>query len=274
LRKYVSGSNILKGIILSAENRISPSKDQQAEQVLLGQQTGKYTDELFDSIQGLIASVARRHQRDTVPLDDFIQEANLKVLEALAHYRKERGAVSTFVSKVTNDAMHEAVAEYAYPVRLTSHTLTKKNRLIREAEKQTQLTHQVPTIYEIAKNQYRPCHTKNMLMSTSQASSLNQPLMGSDSRDDLIDSLPATDSLRPTEDEALANCLSSYLYILARDFCTNEQIEALDLFIQGYDAKDSSNILSERYGAPFTRQAVESRLNKAFNNLRKHFSDY
>lgn len=228
------------------------------------------------SFKGLVLSASERYVGLDVSRDDLIQEANLSIVRSLGRYDPERGSISNFVVKVSRDAMQDAIPN-EWPIPMKKHAWRTRKGLYEEADISTQVNKQIPTFKEMAVDQYRPEIIENMLITTQDPDSLNQlayPEEGDS--DELIDTLTTdttTTTIRVTEEEVIHKCEEEALTDLVLQCCTEKQVEAIALFVQGYEPNEISEILTERSGEPISRQAIDNRLYYGFKKLREHASE-
>ena len=90
---------------------------------------------VVDEILPLLRRWSRRYAGRGVDTDDLVQDAVVGVLRALARYRPERGPFLPWARLWARQALQQAVAEGARPVRLPTHVLWDMHELKEQRER-------------------------------------------------------------------------------------------------------------------------------------------
>jgi RNA polymerase primary sigma factor len=108
-------------------------------------------ERLINSNLRLVVSVAKRYQRQNIPLLDLIQEGTLGLIRASEKFDWRRGnKFSTYAIWWIRQAVDRAVCSQAEPIRIPVHVYERRRKLVRVRQALTLELEREPSLAEIA----------------------------------------------------------------------------------------------------------------------------
>ncbi len=108
-------------------------------------------ERLINSNLRLVVSVAKRYQRQSIPLLDLIQEGTLGLIRASEKFDWRRGnKFSTYAIWWIRQAIDRAVCSQAEPIRIPVHVNERRRRLARVRQALTLDLEREPSLAEVA----------------------------------------------------------------------------------------------------------------------------
>jgi RNA polymerase primary sigma factor len=122
---------------------------QLAKRIERGDQQAK--ERLINANLRLVVSVAKRYQRQSIPLLDLIQEGTLGLIRASEKFDWRRGnKFSTYAIWWIRQAIDRAVCNQAEPIRIPVHVYERRRRLARVGQSLTLELEREPSLAEVA----------------------------------------------------------------------------------------------------------------------------
>src|SRR3954470_21250459 len=122
---------------------------QLAKQIERGDEQAK--ERLINANLRLVVSVAKRYQRETIPLLDLIQEGTLGLIRASEKFDWRRGnKFSTYAIWWIRQAVDRAVCNQAEPIRIPVHIYERRRRLAHVRRALTLELEREPSLAEVA----------------------------------------------------------------------------------------------------------------------------
>jgi RNA polymerase primary sigma factor len=108
-------------------------------------------ERLINSNLRLVVSVAKRYQRQSIPLLDLIQEGTLGLIRASEKFDWRRGnKFSTYAIWWIRQAVDRAVCSQAEPIRIPVHVYERRRKLVRIRQALTLELEREPSLAEVA----------------------------------------------------------------------------------------------------------------------------
>ena len=122
---------------------------QLAKRIKRGDERAK--ERLINSNLRLVVSVAKRYQRQGIPLLDLIQEGTIGLIRASEKFDWRRGnKFSTYAIWWIRQAIDRAVCNQAEPIRIPVHVYERRRRLARAKQALTLELEREPSLAEVA----------------------------------------------------------------------------------------------------------------------------
>jgi RNA polymerase primary sigma factor len=122
---------------------------QLAKRIERGDEQAK--ERLINANLRLVVSVAKRYQRQSIPLLDLIQEGTLGLIRASEKFDWRRGnKFSTYAIWWIRQAIDRAVCSQAEPIRIPVHVYDRRRRLARVRQALTLELEREPSLAEVA----------------------------------------------------------------------------------------------------------------------------
>jgi RNA polymerase primary sigma factor len=126
-----------------------------AEEVQLAKRIERGDDQakerLIKANLRLVVSVAKRYQRQSIPLLDLIQEGTIGLIRASEKFDWRRGnKFSTYAIWWIRQAIDRAVCSQAEPIRIPVHVYERRRRLARVRQALTLELEREPSLVEVA----------------------------------------------------------------------------------------------------------------------------
>jgi RNA polymerase primary sigma factor len=122
---------------------------QLAKRIERGEEQAK--ERLINANLRLVVSVAKRYQRQSIPLLDLIQEGTLGLIRASEKFDWRRGnKFSTYAIWWIRQAIDRAVCSQAEPIRIPVHVYERRRRLARVRQALTLELEREPSVDEVA----------------------------------------------------------------------------------------------------------------------------
>ncbi|MBT8405537.1 MAG: sigma-70 family RNA polymerase sigma factor [Gemmatimonadetes bacterium] len=223
-------------------------------------------DKLVRSNLRFVVSVAKKYQKQGVPLSDLINEGNLGLIRAAHKFDETKGI--KFISYAVwwiRQAILQALAEQSRIVRVPLNRAGALHRIGRRSSSLLQELGREPTVEEIARDLDIPEQEVERTMAISQSHlSLDAPITpGEDSR--LLDYLPDQFSPGP-EDEAYEHALKRTVED-ALSSLKEREAKILRLYY-GLDDQDPMTLEEIGQILGITRERVRQIKEKALARLR------
>ncbi|MBT8335059.1 MAG: sigma-70 family RNA polymerase sigma factor [Gemmatimonadetes bacterium] len=223
-------------------------------------------DKLVRSNLRFVVSVAKKYQKQGVPLSDLINEGNLGLIRAAHKFDETKGI--KFISYAVwwiRQAILQALAEQSRIVRVPLNRAGALHRIGRRSSSLLQELGREPTVEEIARDLDIPEQEVERTMAISQSHlSLDAPITpGEDSR--LLDYLPDQFSPGP-EDEAYEHALKRTVED-ALSSLKEREAKILRLYY-GLDHQDPMTLEEIGQILGITRERVRQIKEKALARLR------
>ncbi len=129
---------------------LTPAEEVQlAKRIERGDEQAK--ERLINSNLRLVVSVAKRYQRQNIPLLDLIQEGTLGLIRASEKFDWRRGnKFSTYAIWWIRQAVDRAVCSQAAPIRIPVHVYERRRKLVRVRQALTLELEREPSLAELA----------------------------------------------------------------------------------------------------------------------------
>jgi RNA polymerase primary sigma factor len=227
---------------------------------------GECLDKLVRSNLRFVVSVAKKYQKQGVPLSDLINEGNLGLIRAAHKFDETKGI--KFISYAVwwiRQAILQALAEQSRIVRVPLNRAGALHRIGRRSSTLLQELGREPTVEEIARDLDIPEAEVERTLAISQSHlSLDAPMTpGEDSR--LLDYLPDQFSPGP-EDEAYEHALKQTVEN-ALSSLKEREAKILRLYY-GLDDQDPMTLEEIGQILGITRERVRQIKEKALARLR------
>jgi RNA polymerase primary sigma factor len=122
---------------------------QLAKRIERGDERAK--ERLINANLRLVVSVAKRYQRQSIPLLDLIQEGTLGLIRASEKFDWRRGnKFSTYAIWWIRQAVDRAVCSQGEPIRIPVHVYDRRRRLVRVRQVLTLELEREPSLAEVA----------------------------------------------------------------------------------------------------------------------------
>jgi RNA polymerase primary sigma factor len=122
---------------------------QLAKRIECGDQQAK--ERLINANLRLVVSVAKRYQRQGIPLLDLIQEGTIGLIRASEKFDWRRGnKFSTYAIWWIRQAIDRAVCNHAEPIRIPVHVHERRRRLARARQALARELEREPSLDEVA----------------------------------------------------------------------------------------------------------------------------
>ncbi len=148
----------------------------------------------------LVVSLAKSYRGQGLPFLDLIQEGNVGLMRAVDKFDWRRGfKFSTYATWWIKQAIHRLLSDHSRTIRVPSHVLDARRKLVREAAAATQELGRDATDEELAARANLPVERVRTIMgATARPAQLDAPL-GEESGAHLIDMIedesPAPDEV-------------------------------------------------------------------------------
>jgi RNA polymerase sigma factor (sigma-70 family) len=148
----------------------------------------------------LVVSLAKSYRGQGLPFLDLIQEGNVGLMRAVDKFDHRRGfKFSTYATWWIRQAIHRLLSDHSRTIRVPSHVLDSRRKLMREVQAATQELGREVTDEEIAERTHLPVErVRTILGATVRPVALDAPI-GDDSSAPLIDLI---EDAAPHPDEA------------------------------------------------------------------------
>ena len=185
----------------------------------------------------LVVSLAKAYRGQGLPFLDLIQEGNVGLMRAVDKFDWRRGfKFSTYATWWIKQAIHRLLSDHSRTIRVPSHVLDTRRKLMREVAAATQELGREVTDEEIAERTQLPVERVRTIMSaTARPVALDAPI-GDDTNAPLIDMIE-DESPHPDEaveqnflakdiERALATLSPREAHVLRKRFGIGEQSDS------------------------------------------------
>jgi RNA polymerase primary sigma factor len=217
----------------------------------------------------LVITMARRYDRNLLPLSDLIQEGNLGLMRAVDRFDHRRGyRFSTYATWWIRHSLNRAISDKARLVRVPVHALDDMTKVARARRAALDATGVSPSTEELAEQLDMPKAKLELLQTEAlmkHALSLDRPI-GAEREQTLHDVLPATEQHDPVE----ALDKSAWSEGLAQLLGTLTSMEAAILrFRFGLGGSEELTLREIGFKYNLSRERIRQIQEEAFAKLRR-----